>query len=87
MQESFPNLVLESKWHTKQRNLVPGDVVLIQNANPLRGKWQRGRIVETIKSKDGRVRRVLVSHITDEGTHKTIERPVQKLILLVPNQS
>ena len=39
--EIFPNLVVRSKWHTEHRNLLVGDVVLVQDSNALRGKWKK----------------------------------------------
>ena len=36
--EIFPILVVEPKWHTEQRNLEINDMVMIQDANPIRGE-------------------------------------------------
>jgi len=46
--------------------------------NVLRNEWPYGSVKETLRSADGRVRRVKVK--TNAGT--TLERPIQKLVLL-----
>ena len=84
MREVFPNLVVERKWHTEHRALQVGDVVLVQDANLVRGQWKMALVEDAILSKDNKVRRVIVSYNTEEGTRKRAERAVQKLILLVP---
>jgi len=84
MREVFPNLVVEPKWHTEQRNVKVGDVVLVQDANPVRGKWKMALVTKAIVSKDGRVRRVEITYNSPEGSRLTVERPIQKLIVIVP---
>ena len=82
--EVFPNLVIQTKWHTETRCLRKGDIVLVQDSNAVRGEWKMALVEEAKCSKDGRVRRVIVSYRTSLGTRKEVERPVQRLILLVP---
>ena len=84
MKEVFPNLVIRKKWHTEVRNLMVGDIVLVQDLNSLRGNWKRAIVSEVLPSKDDKVRRVNVSYITTTGVRSEVERPVQKLILLNP---
>ena len=79
--EVFPSLVITPKWHVEHRNVQKGDVVLIGDSNELRGKWTKGIIAETIPSIDGRIRRVKVTYNTPK---ETVERAVQRLIVLVP---
>ena len=83
--EVFPNLVIQKKCHTRQRDLEKGDVVLVEDANLLRGQWKMAMVEEPIRSEDNTVRRVLISYKTAEGTRQVVERPVQKLILLAAN--
>ena len=82
--EVFPNLVVWPKWHTEQRNLKVGDVVLIQDSNALRGKWKKAIVDDATPSADGKVRHVQVRYRSDENTNIIVDRPVQRLILLVP---
>ena len=84
MMEVFPNMVVRPKWHTEQRNLEVGDVVLVQDSNAVRGQWKMEIVEEVIKSGDNKVRRVIVAHSTEGGARNRIERPVRKLILLAP---
>lgn len=37
-----PNLFIRSKWHTKQRNVMLGDVVWLADQNALRGQYWLG---------------------------------------------
>ena len=82
--EVFPNLVIQPKWHTESRNLQKGDIVLVQDSNLVRGQWKLALVERTELSKDLLVRKVAVSYRTAAGTRQEIERPVQRLILLVP---
>ena len=81
--EVFPSLVLEPKWHTEKRNALPGDVVMIQDSNAVRGKWKLGVITRVLESKDGRVRNVEVKYKNNQ-TEVLVRRPVQRLIVVVP---
>ena len=90
----FPHLVIRPKWHVEKRNVKTNDVVMIQDSNNLRGKYKMGIVTETYPSNDGRVRRVKVSYKNNtEGPNYTgakfvsVERAVQKLIVIVPNDS
>ncbi len=82
--EVFPNLVLCPKWHTERRNLQKGDIVLVQDDNELRGKWKKAVVEDATPSTDGKVRHVTIRYRTPGNTEVRIDRPVQKLILLVP---
>ena len=82
--EVFPGLVIEPKWHTEKRNTKEGDVVLIQDSNTVRGEWRMGIVTKIIPSKDKRVRNVEVTY-KRASTRITITRPVQRLIVIVPN--
>ena len=79
----FPSLVIQPKWHVARRNVMVGDVVLLQDSNVLRGEWKMGIISEITASKDGLVRRVNVTYNRD-STKYTVSRAVQRLIVLVP---
>ena len=79
--EIFPSLVINPKWHSERRNVQKGDVVLIEDANALRGKWKMGVVSEAIVSEDGKVRKVSVTY---KNPNETVRRPVQKLIVIVP---
>ena len=82
----FPSLVIQQKWHTAHRNVKVGDVVIVQDSNQIRGKWRLGRVTCAEPSlRDGFVRNIEVQYKNlDAKTFTTIERPVQKVIVLVP---
>ena len=82
----FPSLTVRQKWHTARRNVQVGDVVLIQDSNQIRGKWKLGRVSQADPSlRDGFVRNVEIKY-KNEGTktYTTVDRPVQRIIVLVP---
>lgn len=70
------------------------DIVLIQDSNQIRGRWKLGRVAAADPGKDGKVRKVDVQYKNPAPNEKvgiykgrgyvTIERPVQRLIVLVP---
>lgn len=68
-----------------------GDIVMDSDELLPRGEWRRARVLETVSSKDGLVRRVTIS-VGDKRLNKKgerhgklsiLERPAQKLILLL----
>lgn len=69
------------------------DIVIIKDDNLPRNQWQLGRVIETVQSSDGLVRRVKVQ-VGERKPHKkqdfptkpsVIERPIKKLVLLLEN--
>jgi hypothetical protein len=75
--EYLPQLQLRTKWESEKRDLVGGDIViLIDNSLP-RNDWLLGRIIETYKGSDGKVRSVRVKTKQSE-----LVRPITKLCLL-----
>ncbi|XP_067950522.1 uncharacterized protein [Watersipora subatra] len=80
-----------SKWQHPQPNLKVGDVVLIIDENQPRNLWSTGKIVALHFGADSRVRKATVMLATPDldakgkpiDNRKVIDRPVQKLILLV----
>ena len=85
----FPSLTVWPKWHTAHRSVKVGDVVLIQDSNQIRGKWKMGRVTEANPSlRDGFVRNIAIQY-KNEGAknYTTVNRPVQRVIVLVPFDS
>lgn len=76
-----------------RRNLKVNDIVVIKDDNLPRNHWQLGRVVETFQDDDGLVRRVKVRVGERKPQRKqdapskpsVIERPIQKLVLLLEN--
>lgn len=73
--------------HTKEKLYV----VMEKEEDLPRNEWRLAKVVETMTDKDGLVRRVEIRHgdqkMGREGQHAVkpsiVERPVQKLILLL----
>ena len=88
--EYLINLSLRQKWFLPKRNLKIGDVVILQDEVP-RNEWPLGMVVETSTSQEGLVRAVKVkiklgSRNPQKGSKNTcsvVERPVQKVVLLM----
>lgn len=91
--EYLLNISTRQKWHLPQRNLRVNDIVIIKDDNLPRNHWQLGRVVETLQDSDGLVRRVKVQVGERQPQRKQdftskpsiIERPIQKLVLLLEN--
>ena len=76
--------MIQQKWHSEKRNLTNGDVVLVQDSNIVRGQWKKALVVDAQISKDGKVRKATITYRNDQGTRVEVDRPVQRLIVLVP---
>lgn len=80
-------------WTEPQRNLEVNDIVILKDEGLCRTDWSIAKVVETFPSDDGLVRKVkLVMATRDLDKHgkplhkrTVLERPVHKLIVLIPN--
>ena len=72
-----PTLIVQRKWNTAERNLQPGDVVIIADKNTLRGEYRLGQVKEVYPSADGKV------HYNGERDI-VVSRSVHRLAALVP---
>ena len=92
--EYLADITTRQKWHTQRRNLKINDIVLVKNNEQGRGEWPLAKVIETTVDDDGLVRRVHVQlgdrgrKGTDDRRSKTsiLERPIQKLVLLVEGE-
>lgn len=72
--------------------MMIGDVVIIKDENLHRSEWRLGRIQETYPDKDGLVRKVRLAVGDRSSDPKSqprvtyLERPIQKLVLLVAEE-
>ena len=73
------------KWSKVQRNLQVGDVVLLCEDDSSRIQWPLGRIVKVYPSSDELVRKVQVL-VMRNGRRTYLDRPIQKLILIVEQE-
>ena len=65
------------KWFRPKRNVQPGDLVLVVDANTPRSAWPLARVVKTFPGRDGYVRNCEI-----RTRENVFQRPIQKLILL-----
>lgn len=75
--EYIQTLQLKVKWTKPERNMLPGDLVIIHEDNVPPQRWALGRVVNTIAGTDGKVRVAEVR--TADGI---LKRPVVKLAAL-----
>ena len=81
-QEYITSLQGRPKWLAPQRNLRPGDLVLLVNEKTARGIWPLAIILEVFPDAQGLVRNVRLR--TAKG--KEYERNVTKLVFLEGDQ-
>ena len=85
----FPSLMIQNKWHTKHRNVKVGDIVLIQDSEVFRGEWRLGKVTKVMKGTDGMVRSCEVQYKPKSEENdiqkrsRTIVRRVQRLVIVV----
>jgi len=65
------------KWHNPTNEELKNRVVIIRDDNLSRHDWKVGRILDTVLSKDGLVRTVIVKTPTS-----VLRRPIQRIALL-----
>ena len=87
----FPTLLLQKKWHTATRNVRVGDIVLVQDANTVRGDWRMGEVVHVTTGRDDLVRDVKVRYkVQSDGAtysgarNKFVTRSVHRLVVILP---
>ncbi|KAM9709232.1 uncharacterized protein ACNS7B_023621 [Menidia menidia] len=93
--EYLTNINLRQQWHTTRRNVQVGDVVIVKDENTPRNEWPLAKVVEAEEDDDGLVRKVKIqigqSKLGPKGERLTqpsfLERPVQKLVVLVEHYS
>ena len=93
--EFLLTLQQRQKWNYPRRDLAIDDVVIVKDDNLPRNCWQLARVSRTDVAKDGHVRTVQVvlgdPALTADGRRtrplRYLERPVQKLILLLPSST
>jgi len=92
--EFILSLQQRQKWIRPRRNLQVNDIVLIKDGNAPRNQWPMARVEDTTLDSDGLVRKVrlIVGDSTLDEKGKPIklptilERPIHKLVLLVPQE-
>ena len=94
--EVTPEAIVRQKWHESNRNLTEGDIVLVHDSSPIKGKYVIAMVDSVKSSRDGRVRSVVVKYrIPNQkdlpghysgGTLVKLTRSVQRLSLLLSKE-
>ena len=74
----LPTLIPRKKWLKVNENIKVDDVVVVADANPIRGKWSMGRVVEVFAGQDGHVRNVRIK--LGQGF---VRRPITKVAVVL----
>ena len=82
------------KWNTPRRNVKVGDVVIIKDDSSPRMNWPLAIVNRAQPEEDGLVRKVEVTVGTNKldkqgkriSSLSVLERPIQKLVVLVENE-
>ena len=95
--QCFDSLIPTRKWLEEKRNMMVGDVVLIQySSRSIPGTYRLGRIIAVELDADNLVRTCLVRYhlvkpinaanreSTDDVLRKQIRVPIQRLVLILP---
>ena len=90
--EFLLSLQTRQKWTRPRKNLQVNDVVIVKDDDIPRNQWKMGRVIEAQPDQDGLVRKVILGigspSLTPEGKRNqplsTQERPIDKLVLLMP---
>ncbi|XP_067947248.1 uncharacterized protein [Watersipora subatra] len=89
------NITRRQRWETKKENLSQGDIVLLVDDHLPRNEWCTAVVEEPLESQDGLVRkaklRLANRWIDKKGVEiapaSVLERPVQKLVLLLRKEA
>lgn len=76
LKEYFPTLNKRSKWFSDGKPVQVGDLVYVAEGS--RRTWMRGKVMQVITGKDGRVRQAIIRTAGD----KELKRPVAKLAVM-----
>ena len=90
--EVSPQLVVRQKWHTADRNLKIGDLVMICESSRVKAMYKMGVVDDVATTRSGAVRAATVRYSNIEKntrgddivTTVCVTRAVQRLVLIMP---
>ena len=74
----LPLLFERKKWQVRGEDVRVGDVVVTADSNPIRGKWELGRVEQVFKGSDGVVRNVAI-----KVGKSVLRRPITKVSVVL----
>lgn len=87
LRDYFPCLMIRQKWHIKKRQVCVGDVVIVKDANAIRGDWQIGQVEKVYCGNDQICRKVDVRYKVPINKKCSImRRAVQSIVVLLPTE-
>ncbi len=81
-----PVMRLQNKWFREEREVRPGDVVLLLYDSKISKRYRLGRVeeIELGSARDGRKRTIIVRYVGTDGVHRRVRRSVHTVVLLLP---
>ena len=77
--------MVRQKWHVKKRQVRVGDIVIVKDANAIRGDWQIGQVEKIYSGNDQICRKVDVRYKVPINKKCSImRRAVQSIVVLLP---
>ena len=81
----FQKMIPASKWKRDMPDLQEGDVVLMKEESMASCNYRLGKVEKVFVGEDGHVRRAVIMYKNPgESDFRRTERPIHKLILIVP---
>ncbi len=84
MAQVFQGQVLAQNWRKRHCNTQVGNVVINKNETAAGVEFQRGKVMEVIRSKDGHIKSVEVEYKNPfEKVFRRMLRLIQKVVVIV----
>ena len=74
----LPLLFARRRWQVKGEEVRVGDVVVTADSNPIRGKWELGKVEQVFRGSDGAVRNVAI-----KMGKNVLRRPITKVSVVL----
>ena len=85
----LPVIMDRQKWHFKQENIQPGDIVYFKlTESKMSSDWRIGKVEQVDVGRDGYVREAIIAYKDTSGDdasdwlHRTVSRPVRNITKL-----
>ena len=83
--EYLQSLQPRQKWTRSEPDVKVGDLVLVKDIQTPRNQWPLAKIEEVLTGDDSHVRRVKLL-MCQNGQKSVLERPIQKIVLIVSHE-
>ena len=85
LQQSFLwQMAYYKKWKLQKFYIQPGGAGLLEDRNAVSGLWKLGIVKKVYQGRDTLIRGVEVGVVQQDGSKTLLSRPIQTLVLIVP---